>query len=120
MSVFLFASAASVSAAVMEPGSQEVQKVRIPRTAEEHRAMAQSYRMKAMNDERDAEPHRLMCEWYAFKVATPENPMMAGPSLRDAQRDCEHYMQDAKKLAESARELSEYHTAQAKALEGHP
>ena len=119
MTVFLFAFPAAYTLAG-EPGSQEMQKVRIPQTAEEHRAMAQSYRMKAMNYERDAETHRLMCEGYKFKVSIPENPMVAGPSLREAQRDCERYMQDAKKLAESARELSEYHTAQAKALEGHP
>ncbi len=117
MTVFLFASAAAVYAAG-EPGSPEVQKGGIPRTAEEHRAMAQSYRMKAMDYERDAETHRLMCEGYKFKVSIPENPMVAGPSLREAQRDCERYMHDAKELAESARSLSEYHTAQAKALSG--
>ncbi len=122
MTVFLFAFAAVVCV-IGEPGSQEMPKGRIPRTAREHRAMAQSYRMKAMNDERDAEPRRLMCEGSQFTVSIaenpiPENPMVAGSSLRGARRDCERYMHDAKARAERARVLAGYHTAQASALSG--
>ena len=119
LAVFLCASAAAADAAG-EPGSQEAQEARIPRTAEEHRAMAQVYRTKAANYERDSEEHRLMCDGYKFKVSIPGSAMAAGPSMREAQRDCARYMHDAKELADSAKSLAEYHTARAKELEGHP
>lgn len=102
--VFLFASAADVYA------------VRIPRTAEEHRAMAKSYRMKAMNYEREAKAHLLMCEEYKFEISIPKDPKAAGPSLMEAQKQCERYALDTASLVEDARERAEYHTAQAKAL----
>jgi len=107
MTVLLFASASAVYAA------------KIPRTAEEHRAMAKSYRMKAMNYEREAETHRLMCEEYGFQISIPKN-QAAGPSLIAAQKQCERYAHDTTGLVEDARERAEYHTAQAKALDGRP
>ncbi len=116
MAVFLFASTAEVYAAG-DPGSQEALKVRIPQTAEEHLAMAQSYRLKAVAYEREAETHRLMCEEYKFKSSIPKNPRVAGSSLMEAQKHCERYVSDATDLAENARELAEYHIAQAKALD---
>ena len=119
MAVFLFTSAAAAGAAG-EPGSQEVQKVRIPRTAEEHRAMAQSYRMKVIAYEREAEAHRLMCEEYKFESSLPKDPRVAGPSLMEAQKQCERYARDTTDLVENARALAEYHEAQAKALDGRP
>ncbi len=106
MAVFLFASAA------------EARAVRIPKTAEEHRAMAQSYRMKAVSYEREAETHRLMCEEYKFESSIPANQPASGPSLMAAQKQCERYARDTTGLVESARERSEYHRAQAKALSG--
>ncbi len=107
MTVFLSASPAEVYAA------------RIPKTAQEHRAMAQSYRLKAIAYEQEAETHRLMCEEYKFEVAIPGNHPAAGPSLMEAQKQCERYARDTTDLVENARELAEYHTAQAKALDGH-
>ncbi len=58
VAVFLLVSVAGVYAASGGPGSQEVQKVKIPQTAAEHRAMAESYRAKAVAYEREAEDHR--------------------------------------------------------------
>ncbi len=117
MTVFLFASPVAVCAAG-ERGSQEVLKVKIPKTAEEHLAMAQSYRLKAIAYEREAETHRLMCEEYRFKSSIPKNPKAAGPSLMEVQKRCERYVRDTTDLAENARGLAEYHAAQAKALNG--
>ncbi len=117
MTVFLSASAAAVYAAG-EPGSQEVQKViRIPRTAEEHRAMAESYRLKAIAYEQEAQTHRLICEEYKFKGFMPMQPM-SGHSMKQVQERCERYVRDATDLAENARELAEYHAEQAKRLSG--
>ncbi|GEM_PF-3329717 len=107
VAVFLFASAAAVCAD------------RIPRTAEEHRAMAQSYRMKVVAYEREAETHRLMCEEYKFESSIPKNRPASGPSLMAAQKQCERYARNTADLVETARALSEYHTARAKTLDGH-
>ncbi len=80
--------------------------------------MAKSYRLKAMNYERDAKEHRLMCEEYQFEISIPRNPVVAGPSVMEVQKHCERYLRDTTALAENARELAQYHTAQAKALSG--
>lgn len=80
--------------------------------------MAKSYRLKALGYEQDAKEHRLMCEEYQFEISIPKNPPAAGPSLMMAQKHCELYMRDTEDLAENARELAEYHEAQAKELSG--
>lgn len=80
--------------------------------------MAQSYRAKAIAYKQESEEHRQMCEEYKFKVAIPENPGAAGPSLMEAQKRCERYAQDTTDLVENALELANYHEAQAKALSG--
>lgn len=48
----------------------------------------------------------------------PKNPQLAGLSRMGAQKRCERYVRGAMDLAENARGLAEYHTAQAKALSG--
>ncbi len=113
MTLFLVASATAVYAA-----RGEVPKVRIPQTAGEHRAMAESYRLKAIAYEREAQTHQLMCEEYKFRISIPKNQLAAGPSVMEAQKHCERYVRDTTDLAENARELAQYHTAQAKALRG--
>lgn len=119
VAVFLLVSAVGAYAASGAPGSREVQKVRIPQTASEHRAMAESYRAKAIAYQTETETHRLMCEEYKFKVAMPATPMETGPSLMQAQKQCERYARDTTDLVENARELAVYHEARAKALEAH-
>lgn len=100
--------------AAEEGRSEELAQAKIPETAEEHQAMAQSYRIKAANYRREAEAHQKMLDEYKFKVVAPGK----GPSHKEAQRHCERYMRDARRLAEEAGNLADYHASQAKALQG--
>lgn len=114
---FVFASAVAVCAA-RETGSQELPKVKIPKTATEHRAMAENYRLKAIANEQDAQTHRLMCEEYKFEVSVPQDSKTVRPSLAQAQKRCERYVVYTTGLAQNARELARYHVEQARALDG--
>ncbi len=117
MTAFLFVSAPT-GYVVGASGSQEVSKVSMPRTAEEHRAMAQRYRLRATDYQRDAEKHQAMCDGYGFEVSIPENPMVAGASMMEAKKYCDRYVRDTMDFARNARELAAYHTARANTLSG--
>ncbi len=121
LAIFLFAFPVSVGAAGKAGSREAVRKTLLPQTAEEHRAMAKSYRAKAITYKQEAEDHRQMCEEYKFEVAIPSNTNTTGgtgPSLMEMQKKCERYSEDSTDLVDNALELAAYHEAQADALSG--
>jgi hypothetical protein len=88
----------------------------MPQTAEEHSAMAESYKQKAANYRQDAEMHRQMLAEYkkgAVHLKQGENPWVTKMRLH-----CEKYIVDADRLVADADEFAQFHTMRAKELRG--
>lgn len=88
----------------------------MPQTADEHSAMAESYKQKAANYRQDAEMHRQMLAEYKKGAARPkqgENAWVTKMRLH-----CEKYIVDAERLVTDADEFAKFHTMRAKELRG--
>ncbi len=91
--------------------------MKVPQTAAEHQATAQTYKDQAASYKKSAEEHRQMAAEYAklhpdFKggVKNPWNEKMA--------KHCEKLMKDFEQLAADASEAASFHSMRAKELQG--
>jgi hypothetical protein len=90
--------------------------MKMPQTAEEHSAVAESYKQKAAKYRQDAETHRHMLAEYkkgAVHLKQGENPWVKKMRLH-----CEAYIADAERLAADADDFAKFHTMRAKELQG--
>lgn len=89
----------------------------MPHSASEHSAIAESYKKKAANYREDADMHRKMLAEYKLGAAKApkqsENPWVA-----KMRRHCEKYIKDADTLAGEAEHFADFHTMQAKEVQG--
>jgi hypothetical protein len=100
----------------MQMQSDQAAMTMMPKTADEHSAMAESYKQKAANYRQDAEMHRQMLAEYkkgAVHLKQGENPWVTKMRLH-----CEKYIMDAERLAADADEFTQFHTMRAKELRG--
>ena len=93
-------------------------EVKIPETASEHLAMAQSYREKVKMYLNEVETHQQMLE--AYKKRVPVNPkaQMENPWIKKMRKHCERYIAEARSLAAEAQEFAKYHELRGKELQG--
>lgn len=87
-------------------------------SAEEHLAIARSYFEKAEAYREEIETHRQMLETYKKRVAISPKVPFENPWVRKMRLHCEGYIREAKRQMAEALKLAEYHTFQAKELEG--
>lgn len=112
----IFASPQIAVAADTQMQSEIASMKTMPQTADEHSAMAESYKQKAANYRQDAEVHRKMLADYkkgAVHLKQGENPWVTKMRLH-----CEKYIVDAERLAADADEFAKFHTMRAKELQG--
>ena len=93
-------------------------EVKIPETASEHLAMAQTYREKVKTYLQEVETHQEMLA--AYKKRVPVNPKapMENPWLKKMRKHCERYISEARSLAAEAQKFADYHELRGKELQG--
>jgi hypothetical protein len=120
--VGLLAAAVVVVGSIMSGGyvfaAEEGAGIKIPETASEHLAMAQSYREKVETYRQEVETHQHMLAAYKRRVAV--NPKSPGenPWLKNMRKHCERYITEARQLAAEAQKFADYHELRGKELQG--
>jgi hypothetical protein len=104
--------AASVLTLALGGFGARAQEVQLPRTAEEHAAMAKSYEEKAALWRGEAAHHREMAEAYKKYSKSRINPAVA-----KMEKHCMTIVKDAEKLAADAEESARYHRLRAKEIQ---
>lgn len=90
----------------------------IPQTAQEHLALAESYRKRAADYRAEAEMHRKMMADYKKGVAITPKEHSENSWLKKMRLHCEKYIGEAESLAQEADKFADYHMLRAKELEG--
>ena len=98
-----------------QPGGMSV---KIPETAQEHLAMAASYREKVKTYLQEVETHQQMLEAYRYKVVATPKSIYENPWLKKMRKHCEAYIADARRLAAAAQKFADYHELRGKELQG--
>lgn len=96
----------------------ETSEITVPKTAQEHLAMAERYKDKVSQYRVEAAFHRKMLEDYKRGVATNPKSPSENPWIKEMRLHCEKYIKDADNLAGEALKFSEYHLMRAKELQG--
>lgn len=89
----------------------------MPKTADEHLTMSDSYKQKASGYRQDAEMHRSMLADYK-KGAVGGQKGSENPWVKTMRLHCETYIKDAEKLATDADKFTEFHAMRAKEMQG--
>lgn len=89
----------------------------MPKTADEHLTMSDSYEQKASAYRQDAEMHRSMLADYK-KGAVGGRKGSENPWIKTMRLHCETYIKDAEKLATDADKFTEFHAMRAKEMQG--
>lgn len=92
--------------------------MKLPSTAEEHDAMAETYRKKAASYREEVAFHRKMFADYKARVAVIPKSSMENPFIRNMREHCEVFIKDAERLAVDADKFAEYHHLRAEELRG--
>ena len=100
--------------------TETIATVKVPTTREDHLALADGYRKKAVAYREDATTHRQMLDAYKKQVATPMDAKtgLENPWIKKMRLHCEEYIRDAERLAVSAEKFAEFHTMRAAELQG--
>lgn len=94
-------------------------EMKVPQTAAEHEAKAKSYKDQAAQYKKVADDHRAMAEAYKKSVAMPvDKTGKKNPWLAKMEKHCAALAKDADKLAADAEKAADFHTMQAKELQG--
>lgn len=89
----------------------------IPKTAEAHKAISDSYKQKAATYRQEAEMHRnMLVDYKKAAVAGPKGS--ENPWVKTMRQHCETYITDAEKLAADADKFTEFHAMRAKEMQG--
>jgi hypothetical protein len=93
-------------------------QVKVPVTAADHLALANSYQDKAAEYRKVVAEHKEMAD--AYKKSVPKTQKVAGenPWAKKMEEHCRAIAADAEKLAVDAEKAAEYHTFRAKELQG--
>ena len=100
--------------------AEPAKTVKAPETAQEHLAMAETYRKKAAMYRGEAATHRQMLETYKRQVAVPTDQKVPveNPWIKKMRVHCESYIRDAESLATEAEAFAEFHTLRAHETQG--
>jgi hypothetical protein len=98
--------------------SMQVQEMKAPQTAQEHRERAEQYQKKAAEYRKEAEAHRKMLADYSKTVARNPKDTAENAYIKKMRLHCEKYIKAAEALAQEADEMAKYHTMRAKEMEG--
>lgn len=93
-------------------------EVKIPESAQEHLAMAASYREKVKTYLQEVETHQQMLEAYRRKVVVNPRSQYENPWLKKMRKHCERYITEARQLAAEAQKFADYHELMGKELQG--
>ena len=93
-------------------------EVKIPETASDHLAMAQSYREKVKTYLQEVDTHQQMLEAYKKRVMVNPKAPMENPWLKKMRKHCQGYITDARRLAAEAQKFADYHELRGKELQG--
>jgi hypothetical protein len=102
----------SANPALAADPTREDRAMKLPESAADHLAMAESYEERVEAWRKEAADHRAMAE--AYKKARP-----AGDSdAATMQKHCRKIADDAEKLASDAEDTAKYHRLRAKEMQG--
>lgn len=101
-----------------QAGNVAGQEVKVPQTAEEHRARAEHYRRKAAEYREEVTAHKKMLADYSKHVARNPKDPIENAYIRKMRLHCGKYIEAAETLALEAEEMAKYHAQRAKELEG--
>jgi hypothetical protein len=107
------------SAAAGEPNepTQSAESAELPRTADDHLALASAYREKTAAYKREAATHRQMAE--AYKRSHPDlKGHGRNPWTVKMEKHCQAIARAAAELAAETEKAAEYHTLRARELHG--
>ena len=116
------AAALALTAAAVDPKdsipttTDEARKLALPKTAEDHAAMAKSYEEKAGAWRQEAAYHREMAVAYKNFHPTIKGEM-SKPDVVKMEKHCMAIVKDAEKLAADAEWSAKYHHERAKEME---
>lgn len=102
-------------AAASEKSNEQI--VKLPQTPQEHLAMAENYRRKAIEYRQEAEYHRKMNEEYRKKVTFPKE-IRENSYAKKMRIHCEKFIKAAQEAAREAEMMADFHTMRAKELQG--
>lgn len=92
---------------------------KVPRTPEEHLALADRYTRKAVEYRAEAKEHRQMLVDYQQETSMPPNKSGRElPWVAKMRNHCEGYVNKAEELAGEAERFAEFHRMRAKELQG--
>ena len=113
-------SAAQTTSKDTSAKSEAASAVKVPDTAEEHLAVADTYRQKAAAFRADAASHRQMLDAYKKQVAVPTDQKAAleNPWVKKMRTHCEAYIRAAESLASEAETFAEFHRLRAGEAQG--
>jgi hypothetical protein len=91
-----------------------------PETAEEHLALADTYRKKAISYRQEAAIHRQMLETYTRQASNPPDTKSGRENtwVKKMRLHCEEYIRGAESLASSADKFVDFHTMRASESQG--
>jgi hypothetical protein len=105
------------AASLQEQNRSESTEIKIPKTAQDHRELAEKYSSMATAYRQEAEEHRKMKEQYQKKVArNPKDP--EGLRMRKMRMHCDNIIRHAEAIAYEAERIAEYHKLRAREIEG--
>lgn len=113
-----FSSQVKAGDAVLKHGMYQVQELKAPHTAQEHREHAEQYQKKAAEYRKEAEAHRKMLADYSKTVARNPKDPNENAYIKKMRLHCEKYSKAAEALALEADEMAKFHTMRAKEVEG--
>jgi hypothetical protein len=89
-------------------------------TADEHLALADTYRKQTAVYREEAAAHRQMLETYKKRVAVPSDARsgIENAWVKKMRLHCEEYIRDADKLAVDTEKFADFHTMRAAELQG--
>jgi hypothetical protein len=111
------AAAAFVVTLALAGTFARAEEAKVPKTADEHAALAKRYEEKVAEFQNEAKYHREMAA--AYKNLSPAfKNEISRPDVLKMEKHCMAIVKDAEKLATDAEESAKYHRLRAKELEG--
>lgn len=112
------AAAAFVMTLALAGASARAEDAKVPKTADEHAALAKRYEEKAAEYRKEAAYHRDMAAAYRTYLPEFRGHPLPGDEPEKMQKHCIAIMKDAEKLATEAEEAAKYHRLRAKETQG--
>lgn len=116
--MFRRSAAALVVTLALAGASARADDAKLPKTAEDHVALAKRYEDKAAEYRQEAAYHRDMAAAYRAYLPEFRNHPIRGEEPEKMQKHCMAIMKDTEKLATEAEAAAKYHRLRAKEMAG--